>query len=168
MHLQNKIEVRFAQETDISTIYNFIVQLAHFEKLEHEVVGSEEDIKKALFGKRPACEAILATIDSKPVGFALFFHNYSTFMARRGIYLEDIFVSQDARGLGAGKALLQFLAAIALERGCGRMEWSVLDWNQNAIDFYKTIGAKPMSEWTSFQLDEDAISKLAENGKVNE
>ena len=161
MSIGQETEIRFAKPTDVASIYRFVIELANFEKLEHEVVGSEQELRKSMFGKNPACEAVIAVVDDKPVGFALFFHNYSTFLTRKGLYLEDLYVTPEARGLGIGKALLQFLSKTAIERGCGRFEWWVLDWNHKAIEFYKSMGAKPMDEWTVYRVDGKALTKLA-------
>ena len=156
-----KINLRFAQPEDTSTIIGLIRELAKFEKLEHEFVGTEESLKKSLFSDRPECEAVLAFKDKTPIGFALFFHNYSTFLTKKGLYLEDLYVTPEARGLGVGKFLLQFLAKVALERDCGRMEWWVLDWNKNAIEFYHKLGAEPMDEWTVFRLSGESLKQLS-------
>jgi GNAT superfamily N-acetyltransferase len=124
-------------------------------------VATEDKLRDTLFSERPSAEVIIASIDREPMGFALFFHNYSTFLAQRGIYLEDLFVRPSARGKGVGHALLSELARIALERNCGRLEWAVLDWNELAIDFYKRIGARPLDDWTVFRLTGDALEQLA-------
>lgn len=124
-------------------------------------MATEEKLRDTLFSERPSAEVIIASIDREPMGFALFFHNYSTFLAQRGIYLEDLFVRPSARGKGVGHALLSELARIALERNCGRLEWAVLDWNELAIDFYKRIGARPLDDWTVFRLTGDALEQLA-------
>lgn len=145
------LAIREADESDIPLILRFIRALADYEKLAHEVVATEEQLRATLFERRHA-EVLIAEWDSRPAGFALFFHNYSTFLARPGIYLEDLFVDPEYRGRGIGKALLERLARLANQRGCGRVEWSVLDWNQPAIDFYKSLGAHPKDEWTVFQL----------------
>lgn len=145
---------------------NFIRELAEYEKLLHEVVADEAQIQKTLFGEKAYAEVILAIEDDVPVGFALFFHNYSTFLGKPGIYLEDLYVTPAARGKGYGKSLMQKLAQMALERDCGRLEWWVLDWNKPSIDFYKSIGAIPMDEWTVFRVTGSALSQLAETDKV--
>ncbi len=160
--IAENLSIRFAEPKDTPLILSFIKELADFEGLSHEVKASEEQLKKSLFGEKPECEVILAYWDNQPVGFALFFHNYSTFLSRKGLYLEDLYVSPQVRGQGVGKALLQHLAKIAVERGCGRFEWWVLDWNQKAIAFYKSIGAKPMDEWTVFRVDGKNLSDLAD------
>ena len=152
--------IRKATENDTPTILHLITQLAIYEKLEHEVVATEETLKKTIFGKDYA-EVIIGEEDGKPVGFALFFHNYSTFLAKPGIYLEDLFVEVEHRGKGYGKKLLAELAKIAKERNCGRLEWSVLNWNTPSIEFYKSLGAKPMDEWTVYRMTEKEINDLA-------
>ena len=128
-----------------------------------QCIATEEKLRDTLFTTQPAAEVLFARIDGRPVGFCLFFHNYSTFLAQPGIYLEDLFVKPEARGKGVGFALLSELARLAVERNCGRLEWAVLDWNQLAIDFYKRIGAQPMNEWTTFRLSGDALETLALN-----
>jgi len=157
----SNIEIREAKREDCSLILEFIKDLADFEKLSHEVIASAELLEKSLFCDNPEAEVVIATYDDKPAGFALFFFNYSTFLARKGLYLEDLFVKEEFRGTGIGKALLIKLANIAVERGCGRFEWSVLDWNEKAIDFYKALGAKPMDEWTVHRVDGDALIELS-------
>ena len=144
--------IRFANENDISTILQFIRALAQYEKLEHEVVASEELLKSSLFGESPQAETILAFEGRTPVGFALFFSNYSTFLGTAGIHLEDLFVLEPFRGRGYGKAILTKVQHIARERGAGRLEWNVLDWNQSAIDFYESMGARPVSGWTTYRM----------------
>jgi GNAT superfamily N-acetyltransferase len=146
---------------DVPVILGLIRGLAEYERLSHIVTATEEALRRTLFGKRPAAEVLIAFDGSEAVGFALFFPNYSTFLAKPGLYLEDLFVKPHARGRGFGLALLRRLAAIAHERGYGRMEWSVLDWNKPAIRFYKKLGAIPMHDWTLFRLTEEAIARLA-------
>src|SRR5215471_8982053 len=153
--------IREASESDVLLILEFIRKIAEYERLSHAVVASEETLRKSLFGDRPAAEVLLAHWDGKPAGYAVFFHNFSTFLGRAGIYLEDIFVEPELRGKGIGKALLARVAKIAKDRECGRLEWSVLDWNKPSIDFYLSLGAKPMDEWTIFRMTEDAITRLA-------
>jgi GNAT superfamily N-acetyltransferase len=148
-----------ATERDVPLILSFIKKLAEYEKLSHQVVAAENMLRDALFGSRPAAEVLIAYWDEEPAGFALFFHNFSTFLGRRGIYLEDLFVNPAHRGKGIGKALLIHLAKIAKERACGRLEWSVLDWNKPAIDFYKSLGAVPLEDWTQFRLTGEALEK---------
>ena len=149
----SSFHIRKATTTDCHTILQFIIALAKYEKLENEVVATEEKLRQTLFSDTSYAEVILGFEGDIPVGFALFFHNYSTFLAKPGIYLEDLFVDPRYRGKGYGKALLQTLAQYAVERDCGRLEWSVLDWNKPAIDFYLALGAKPMSEWTTFRFE---------------
>jgi GNAT superfamily N-acetyltransferase len=155
------LSIRAATPADISLIGQFIRDLAEYEKLAHEVRFDEAVMAQKLFGPRPFAEVLIGEIDGTPQGFALFFHNFSTFEGRPGIYLEDLFVRPDARGSGLGKALLGKLAALAMERDCARLEWSVLDWNTPAIDFYKALGARPMDEWTVYRVDGDALTGLA-------
>ena len=157
-----EIDIRSATIEDCALIRHFILQLAIYEKLEDEVQATDEDITSSLFGEKPQAEVIIAERAGEPIGFALFFHNYSTFLCRRGLYLEDLFVVPEARGSGAGKALLKYLAKTALERGCGRFEWWVLDCNVPAIEFYKSLGAEPMEDWTVFRLTGDALVRVAE------
>jgi GNAT superfamily N-acetyltransferase len=155
------MEIRSAALEDAATIVDLIKGLAEYEKLSHEVVVTEDKIKDTLFGEKKYAECLIAEIEQKPVGFALFFHSYSTFLGKPGLYLEDLFVKPEFRKQGVGKALLRRLAQIAVQRNCGRLEWSVLDWNKPAIDFYMDIGAKPMSEWTVFRLTEDEMKTFA-------
>jgi GNAT superfamily N-acetyltransferase len=155
------LSIRSATPADISLIGQFIRDLAEYEKLAHEVRFDEAVMAQKLFGPRTFAEVLIGEIDGTPQGFALFFHNFSTFEGRPGIYLEDLFVRPDARGSGLGKALLGKLAALAVERDCARLEWSVLDWNTPAIDFYKALGARPMDEWTVYRVDGDALTDLA-------
>ena len=150
-----------ATEADAPLLLRFIRALAAYEKLEHEVTATEEGLRRTLFGERRYAEAWIARLDGEPVGFALFFHNYSTFVGKPGLYLEDRYVDPAHRGKGIGKALLKRLAAIALERGCGRMEWAVLDWNAPSIAFYRSLGAVPMDDWTVFRLAGPALEDLA-------
>ncbi|MCF6776740.1 GNAT family N-acetyltransferase [Thiotrichales bacterium 19X7-9] len=157
----NDIHIRFATENDISIILNFISELAEFEKLAHEVIATEDSLRKHLFGNIPRAEVILICKDNIEIGFALFFHNFSTFIGKPGLYLEDLYIKPEHRGSGIGKAVFYFLAKLAVERDCGRIEWWVLDWNQKAIDFYQSLGAKAMDEWTVFRLTEDKIKTLA-------
>ncbi|MDQ2943785.1 MAG: GNAT family N-acetyltransferase, partial [Candidatus Dormibacteraeota bacterium] len=145
-----KLSIRSAEAADVPTIAELIRGLARYEKLEHEVAMTEERLVTNLFGPHPFAETLLAEDEGVPVGFALFFHNFSTFLALPGIYLEDLYVVPEHRGRGIGRALLKHLAHIAVERGCGRLEWSVLDWNRDAIGFYERLGATPNSEWTVY------------------
>lgn len=155
------IGIRDARFEDIDTILAFIRALADYERLAHAVKADRDMLARHLFGPRPMAEALIAEHEGAAVGFALFFHNFSTFEARPGIYLEDLFVLPQARGLGAGKALLARLASLALERDCARLEWSVLDWNAPAIAFYRALGAQPMDEWTVQRVDGDALVALS-------
>ena len=153
--------IRAAGPSDIPLILAFIRELAAYEKLAHQVVATDEGLRETLFGRVPRAEVLIAEVDGAAAGFALFFHNYSTFLGQPGIFLEDLFVRPESRGRGVGRALLARLAAIARERGCGRLEWAVLDWNLDAIGFYRRIGATPMSEWTTFRLTGEALAQLA-------
>lgn len=155
------VSLRSATPSDIPRILAFIQGLAEYEKLSHVCIATEESLHETLFGPRPFAEVIMADCDGQPAGFALFFHNYSTFRARPGIYLEDLYVLPPLRGKGIGKALLKELARLAIERGCARLEWSVLDWNSPAIEFYKSLGAQPQDEWTIFRVADEALSRLA-------
>jgi GNAT superfamily N-acetyltransferase len=155
------ISIRPASEQDTPLILQFIRGLADYEKLSHEVVATEAGLHKWLFGSRPMAEILIASWSGEPAGFALYFHNFSTFLGRPGIYLEDLFVELEHRGKGIGKALLIQLAKIAEERGCGRLEWAVLDWNRPSIEFYRKLGAVPMDEWTVFRLAGDSLHRLA-------
>jgi len=145
----------------VPVIAELIRGLARFEKLEHEVVMTEALLDVGLFGDRPYAEVVLAEDDGRPVGFALFFHNFSTFLGRPGLYLEDLFVLPEHRGSGIGRLLLAHLARLAVERGCGRLEWAVLDWNRDAIQFYERLGARPNSDWTVYRLTGEALTGLA-------
>ncbi|HRD71298.1 MAG TPA: GNAT family N-acetyltransferase [Legionella sp.] len=155
------LKIRFATENDIPLILQFIRELAEYEQLLGEVVATEANLKETLFGAKAHAEVILGYIEQKPVSFALFFHNYSTFLAKPGLYLEDLYVSPDARGQGVGTIMLAYLAKLAIDRGCGRFEWWVLDWNESAIKFYKQLGAKPMDEWTVQRVSGKALNDLA-------
>lgn len=153
--------IRPAVEQDVPRILAFIQELAEFEKLLHEVVATEEGLRLSLFGPRPVAEVLLAELDGEPAGFALFFSTFSTFLGRPGIYLEDLFVRPAVRSRGIGRALLARLALLARERGCGRLEWSVLNWNEKAIRFYLNLQARPMKEWTIYRLTGEALNQLA-------
>ena len=149
-------------ERDTPVILSLINELAEYERLGHEVEATQEDIRDSLFGDWPGAEVVLAYVGGDLAGFALFFHNYSTFLGRRGLYLEDLFVRPAYRSRGVGRRLLAHLARLAVERRCGRMEWWVLDWNESAIRFYQSIGAAPMDDWTVFRLTGDALARLAD------
>jgi GNAT superfamily N-acetyltransferase len=154
------VRIEPARPEDVPTILMLIRELAEFERLLDEVTATEDQVHEGLFGARPSAEVVMARIGDEVAGFALYFHNFSTFLAKPGIYLEDLYVRQKFRGQGCGEALLRHLASIALARGCGRLEWSVLDWNQRAIAFYKSLGAAPMSEWTIYRVTGDALARL--------
>ncbi len=151
-----------AEKKDIKLIKDLIYELAVYEKLSHQAIASESDLETYLFSEKKVAEVLLGYFNEKPVGFALFFQNFSTFLGKPGIYLEDIFIREEFRGRGFGKALLIQIAKIAMERDCGRMEWAVLDWNKPSIDFYKSLGAKVMDEWLINRLTGDALKKLAD------
>ena len=151
-----------ATERDVPVILSLIKGLADYERLEHEVDATEDGVRESLFGDWPAAEVVLAYVGADVAGFALFFHNYSTFLGRRGLYLEDLFVLPAYRSRGIGRRLLSHLAGLAIERQCGRLEWSVLDWNEPAIRFYRSIGAVPMDDWTVYRLGGDALDRLAD------
>ena len=156
-----ELTFRSAEEKDCGKILYFIRELANYEKMSDEVVATEALLKEWLFGKRCA-EVLFACEDGKEIGFALFFHNFSTFVGRAGLYLEDLYVLPEYRGRGYGKAILKKLAAIAAARGCGRMEWVCLDWNKPSIDFYRSLGAKPLDDWTIYRVAGDTLKDLAE------
>ncbi|TKC83899.1 GNAT family N-acetyltransferase [Trinickia terrae] len=153
--------IRPATPADVGSIFALMLELAEFEKLTHLFVATEAGVRDALFGERPAAEALVAEAGGKIVGYALFFHNFSTFLGRRGLYLEDLYVQPSQRGSGLGRAMLQRLAAMAIERQCGRFEWTVLDWNQNAIDFYEKMGATVLPDWRIVRMTGDALAQLA-------
>mgnify|MGYP001473577400 FL=1 len=155
------VTLRAATPDDVTLIRELIEGLADYERLRHECVATDASLRETLFGARPYAEVVIADVDGSAAGFALFFHNYSTFLAKPGIYLEDLFVRPEQRGRGVGKALLQRLAQLAVERGCGRLEWSVLDWNADAIGFYRSLGARPQDEWTVYRVTGDALTQLA-------
>jgi GNAT superfamily N-acetyltransferase len=157
-----EVRVRAASEEDVPLILSFINELAEYERLSHEVVATEEALREHLFGERPVAEVVIAEDGGEPAGFALFFHSFSTFLGRPGIYLEDLYVRPEFRGRGIGRALLVRLARLAKERGCGRLEWSVLDWNEPAIGFYKDLGASPVGGWTVYRVTGEALEGLAE------
>jgi GNAT superfamily N-acetyltransferase len=166
----NKLSPRFtirpATVSDVPVILQLIRELAEYERAPNDVTATEEQLVDVLFGKKPSAEVRLAFAAEEPVGFAVFFHNFSTWLGRPGLYLEDLFVRPAERGKSYGRALLVDLAKIARERGCGRMEWAVLDWNDPAIQFYRKLGAKPMDEWTVFRLTRDGIANLAQSDSI--
>lgn len=150
-----------ATEHDVPLILSLIRELAEYEKLAHEVCATEAQLRETLFGERSVAEVVIAALDGQPAGFAVFFPNYSTFLGRPGLYLEDLFVRPEARGFGLGRLLIEYLARLAVDRGWGRLEWRVLDWNQPSIDFYKKLGAQPLDDWTVFRVTGEALHKLA-------
>ena len=156
-------EVRRAVNADVPLILRFVKELAAYEKLEHEVVADEAQLRSTLFGEAPVARVLIGEYHGEPVGMALYFYNYSTFLGRPGIYLEDLYVRSAHRGKGFGRCMLSCLAKIACREGCGRLEWSVLDWNEPAIQFYRSLGARGMDEWTVFRLTGDALEKVAEH-----
>ena len=165
MHTKSDLQIRRANSDDVPLIMQLIRELAEYERAPNDVVATEPQLRDVLFGDKPAAEVLLAFEGDQSVGFAVYFFNFSTWLGRPGLYLEDLFVKPAVRGKGYGRALLARLAQIAQERGCGRMEWAVLDWNEPAIQFYKKLGAKPMDEWTVFRLTSDGITALAESGE---
>ncbi len=156
-----RAEIRPATEDDVPIILSLIRELAEYERLSHEVVATEGLLRESLFGERRGAEVLIACCKGAPAGFALFFHSFSTFLGRPGIYLEDLYVKPEFRGRGIGRALLTHLATLAKERGCGRLEWSVLDWNEPAIKLYRDAGAIPMDEWTVYRVSGEALDRLA-------
>ena len=158
---ESRIEIRAATPADVALIFALIKELAEYERLSQEVVATEAQIRATLFGERPVSEVVIASLDGTPVGFALFFPNYSTFLGRPGLYLEDLFVRSEARGAGIGRMLLEYLARLAVERGWGRLEWRVLDWNEPSISFYKKLGAEPLEDWTVYRVTGAALQNLA-------
>jgi GNAT superfamily N-acetyltransferase len=157
----DRIDIRPATAADVPLVLRFVRELAEYEKLTHEVVATVDGLRETLFGAAPKAEVVFAMVDGAEAGFALFFHNYSTFHGRLGIYLEDLYVRPELRGHGVGTALLRHLARLAIERDCRRLEWSVLDWNEPALAFYRAIGARPIEGWTVHRVDGDALAKLA-------
>jgi GNAT superfamily N-acetyltransferase len=162
--LPSTVDIAPARIADIPLILAFIEELADYEKLRHEVVATEASLRQALFGRRPGAEAVIAWVGGEAAGFALYFHNFSTFLGKHGLYLEDLFVRPAFRGRAIGKSLLAHLAKLAVERDCGRFEWAVLDWNQPARDFYETLGALPKSAWINYQVTGEALRRLANGG----
>ena len=166
MNTTQPLAIVSATRAHVPAIFAMVRELAQYEKLEHLVSGTADDLATELFGERPVIEAVVALADATPVGFALYFHNYSTFLARRGLYLEDIYVQPAHRRRGIGRALLIHLARLAVERGCGRFEWSVLDWNQSAIRFYQGLGATVMPDWRIARVTGDALRSLAARSTI--
>lgn len=159
--MTDDFEIKIATIKDVPLILSFIKALAEYEKLSHEVVATEDILRETLFGEKSHAEVIIGYLKNIPVSFAIYFHNFSTFLGRPGIYLEDLFVKPEARGAGIGQQMLAYLARLAKQRNCGRLEWWVLDWNESAIQFYKKIGAKPMDEWTVFRVTGQALDDLS-------
>ena len=159
-----ELVIRAAAEDDVPLVLSLIKELAEYEQMADQVVATEADVHRALFGAPPFAEAVIASLGETPVGFALFFHSFSTFLAKPGLYLEDLYVKEEFRGRGFGRQLLVHLARITTSRGCGRFEWSVLDWNEVAIRSYRRAGAVPMDEWTVYRLTGDALDRLASEG----
>jgi GNAT superfamily N-acetyltransferase len=157
--------IRPATPADVPLVLRLIHELADYEKLAHEVSATEADLHESLFGPRPIIEVLIAEAEGDAAGYALCFHNYSTFLCKRGLYLEDLFVRPPFRGRGIGKMLLSRLAKLAVERGCVRLEWAVLDWNEPAIAFYRSLGARPLEDWTVFRVTGDALQRLAATGR---
>ncbi|MCE1188006.1 MAG: GNAT family N-acetyltransferase [Ignavibacteria bacterium] len=153
----NEVSIRFAEKQDVPVILGLIKEIAEYEKLSHEVIATEDSLSNALFGPEKVAEVLLMTIEGQLAGYALFFHNFSTFIGKKGLYLEDIYVKPGFRGQGAGRVLFNSVRKLAAERDCGRMEWAVLNWNTPAIEFYERAGAKPQSEWTVYRLTEENI-----------
>ena len=161
--IMSQIEIRSATEDDAGLILKMIIELAIYEKLEDQVVASEKDIRESIFSEGSSTRALICTIDEVPVGYAVYFFNYSTWLGKNGLYLEDLYVSPEHRGYGAGKALLKHLAKVAVAKNCGRFEWNVLDWNEPAIKFYESLGAQAQSEWVGYRISGKALNDLAEN-----
>lgn len=166
MGAEGDLRIEPATERDVPLILSLIKGLAEYERLTHEVVATEASLRESLFGPRPGAEVVIAYAGTEPVGFAVFFHNYSTFLGRSGLYLEDLYVLPGWRGRGLGRELLTYVARVAVARGCWRLEWSVLDWNEPAIRFYRSIGARPMDEWTVYRLAGDALRQLASEART--
>jgi GNAT superfamily N-acetyltransferase len=164
METENKLKIRKADINDVSLILSLIKEIADYEKLSHEVTATEKDIQENLFGDVKYAEVLIAEYENEPVGYALFFYNFSTFTGKPGIYLEDLFIKPKYRGKGIGKTLLLRLIEIAKDKNCGRVEWCVLDWNEPAINFYKNLGAVPMDGWSIFRVTEDKFEKILDKG----
>ncbi|KAI9208135.1 N-acetyltransferase GCN5 [Polychytrium aggregatum] len=161
MSSKKTVEIRPATPEDVPAVVQFIRDLATFEKLRDKCLVDEELLRKAAFGPRPYCEIVIPSVEGQVVGFALFFHNYSTFTGKPGIYLEDLYVKEEARHFGVGTAVLKYLARLAVERDCTRVDWQALDWNENAINFYRKVGARSLDDWITFRLDGDALLRYA-------
>ena len=159
-----QLKITPATPADVALILSLIGELADYEKLRHEAVATAESVETALFGAKPSAEAVIARLDGEPLGFALYFHNFSTFLGKPGLYLEDLFIRPSFRGRSYGKAMLRYLAALAVQRDCGRFEWQVLDWNKPARDFYESLGAKANPAWINYRLSGEALRNLAEAG----
>ena len=157
----SEVEIRQATIEDSALIHKFVIELAIYEKAEHEVLATVADIENALFGDNTTTKAVICYFNNEPIGFAVYFFNFSTWLGKHGLYLEDLYVTQKYRGVGAGKALLKYLANIAISKKCGRFEWNVLDWNEPAIQFYESIGAKPQNEWIGYRLTGKALEDFA-------
>ena len=157
----SRLVIREAKPEDSNVILNFILELAKYEKLEPEVLATEDSIRNSIFGSESSTKALICEKNGLPIGYAIYFFNYSTWLGKHGLYLEDLYISQSERGFGAGKALLKYLARIAVSKDCGRFEWSVLDWNQPAIDLYESLGAEPQNEWVVFRLSGQKLLDLA-------
>ncbi|KIN16097.1 GNAT family N-acetyltransferase [Vreelandella titanicae] len=157
----SEVEIRQATIEDSALIHKFVIELATYEKAEHEVLATVADIENALFGDNTTTKAVICYFNNEPIGFAVYFFNFSTWLGKHGLYLEDLYVTQKYRGVGAGKALLKYLANIAISKKCGRFEWNVLDWNEPAIQFYESIGAKPQNEWIGYRLTGKALEDFA-------
>jgi GNAT superfamily N-acetyltransferase len=164
---KHSVDIRPATEGDAALILELIRKLAEYGDISDEVSATEQDVRAALFGPRPVAEAILAFVGAEPAGFALYSYTFASFLGRPGIYIEDLFVEQTLRGAGVGKALLVHLAGIGLRRGCGRLEWSVLNWNERAMEFYQDLGAAPLDEWTTFRLAGEALDRLAAGREID-
>jgi len=162
--MSSTFTIRAAERGDVPLLLEFIRELAEYERLSHEVTVTEETLERSMFGEPAYAEALLGYAGKTPVGFAIFFHNFSTFAGKPGIYLEDIYVKPDHRGNGYGRSMLIHLAQLAVDRDCGRFEWAVLDWNESAIRFYESLGARPMDDWIIYRLDGDALRALADEG----
>jgi len=156
------IAIRPATVSDAAQIYAFITELAVYERAAHEVIASADDVARTLFAPEAPAKALMCLVDGKPIGYAVYFYSYSTWLGKNGIYLEDLYITPEHRGIGAGRDLLRHLAQEAVANDCGRLEWSVLDWNQPAIDFYVSIGARPLDEWVRYRLTDDALKQFAE------